>query len=74
MSKGTHFSSGIIVRDHPKGWMDENRILDWLKNVWAKGKGEVVKKPLLHIWHAFEARPSEKIKQLFSEMGSSVAM
>lgn len=45
--------------------MDENRILDWLKNVWGKRKGFVFKKSSLIVWDAFKAHCIEKVKNLF---------
>ena len=36
LPKTMKFPAGVIVRAHPKGWMDESGTIDWLEKVWNR--------------------------------------
>ena len=49
LPKGMKFPLGVIVRTHPKGWMDENLVEDWLHHVWLR-VGTLLNHPSLLVW------------------------
>ena len=44
LPKTAVFPSGELVHAHEKGWMNETRVIDWMKNMWNKRPGAVFKK------------------------------
>ena len=62
LPKGMKFPKGIHVRVHPKGWMDENLMLDWLKTVWGRRQGGRLRRSLL-VLDAFRCHRMPSIKQ-----------
>ena len=42
--KGEKFPPGVVIHCHPKGWMDEEGIILWLKKVWDTRPGALLKK------------------------------
>lgn len=41
LPKAMKFPKGVHVRVHPKGWMEKNLMLDWLKPVWGRRQGSL---------------------------------
>lgn len=74
LPKGAKFPSGVVVRAHLKGWMDESGTLEWLDTVWGKRKGALLKKPSMLVWDAFRAHHTDKVKVRCREMKTSVAL
>jgi len=62
LPKGMKFPKGIHVRVHPKGWMDENLMLDWLKTVWGRRQDGHLQRSLL-VLDAFRCHRMPSIKQ-----------
>ena len=63
LPKSTVFPSGVLVRAHEKGWMNETGVIDWMKNVWNKRPGAVFNKRSLLVWDMFVAHRCEKVKK-----------
>ena len=59
--KGEKMPHGVLVHCQPKGWMDEDGILLWLKHVWDTRPGALLKKSLL-VWDQFSAHKTDKVK------------
>ena len=74
LPKGMKFPSGVLIRPHPKGWMDENGTKDWLENVWNKRQGGLLKKPAMLIWDMFSAHKTDDVKKLAKKINTSLAV
>jgi len=55
--------NGIIVKVHPKGWMDEELTNFWLKEVWCKRPGALLHKKSLLVWDMFRAHLTDSVKK-----------
>jgi len=73
MPKGVKFPQGVHVRVHPKGWMDEELVIDWLKTVWAKRNGRLLWCSLL-VLDAFHRRRMPSIKKKLVEDNADLAI
>lgn len=56
------FPSGVVIHQHPKGWMDEPGVIKWLSSVWERRNGGLLKKPSLLVWDQFKAHLTDKVK------------
>ncbi|XP_056407556.1 uncharacterized protein LOC130300905 [Hyla sarda] len=65
---------GVHVHVHPKGWMDEEGMKLWLKNVWGKRPGASLRKPCLLVLDAFRSHLTETIKQEFQKFKTDIAV
>lgn len=74
LPKNANFPSGVTVRAHQKGWMDETGTKDWLNNIWNKRPGALLRKPSLLVWDAFAAHRSDAIKQQAERMKTTLAV
>jgi len=57
------FPNGVIVKVHPKGWMDENLVNEWLDLVWFSRPGALLKPQALLVWDQFRAHLCDSVKQ-----------
>uniref|UniRef100_K7FIA3 HTH CENPB-type domain-containing protein n=1 Tax=Pelodiscus sinensis TaxID=13735 RepID=K7FIA3_PELSI len=53
MPKNVIFLNTVHMRVHPKGWIDEALMFDWLQTVWAKRPGGLMRKRSLIVLDAF---------------------
>ena len=56
------FPRGIIIHQHPKGWMDEDGVLLWLNKAWGQRSGALMKQPSLLVWDQFRAHLTDRVK------------
>ena len=68
------FPNGVIVKVHPKGWMDESLILEWINEVWNKRPGALLKPKSLLVWDQFMAHLCEEVKQKLKMVKSQQAV
>uniref|UniRef100_H3AXG2 HTH CENPB-type domain-containing protein n=1 Tax=Latimeria chalumnae TaxID=7897 RepID=H3AXG2_LATCH len=54
------FPSGVLVRVHLKGWIDEEGT--WLKKVWSTRPGALCKRSIL-VWDMFRAHETDSVKK-----------
>ena len=66
LPKGMTWPKGVIVRCQDHGWMDNDLMIDWVKNVWGKRPGGLRQKSLL-VLDAFRCHKSDYIKTLLKE-------
>uniref|UniRef100_K7F6H3 HTH CENPB-type domain-containing protein n=1 Tax=Pelodiscus sinensis TaxID=13735 RepID=K7F6H3_PELSI len=64
MPKNVIFPNTIHVRVHPKDWIEEALMLDWLQTVWAKCPGGLMRKQSLIVLDAFWIIPGAMTKTL----------
>ena len=68
------FPSGVIVKVHPKGWMDESLILEWINEVWNKRPGALLRSNSLLVWDQFRAHLCDQVKQKLHSIRSHQAV
>ena len=56
------FPPGVIIKVHPKGWMDEKLINEWVEEVWNERPGGLRKVRSLLVWDMFWAHLCESVK------------
>ena len=56
--------SGVIVVVQEKGWVDKNLLQQWLKNLWDRWPGPLLKKKSLLVWDMFKAHLMDLVKCL----------
>ena len=71
--KGEKMPHGVLVHCQPKGWMDEDGILLWLKHVWDTRPGALLKKSLL-VWDQFSAHKTDKVKARLKLLKTTLAV
>ena len=67
------FPAGIFVRVHPKGWMDDDLVKDWLGVVWARVGGLCRRRSLL-VLDAFRCHKTEQTKTTLRRLNTDLAM
>jgi hypothetical protein len=60
--------TGIIFEYNEKGWMTEDLMVEWLKEVWHKRPGALLKKRGMLVLDAFMGHLTEKVKTLASNL------
>ena len=60
--KGEKFLPGVVINCHPKGWMDEEGIILWLKKVWDTRPGALLKKKSMLLWDQFCSHLTDTVK------------
>lgn len=74
LPKGAKFPSGVVVRAHEKGWMDESGTLEWLEKVWNRRKGAAFRKPSMLVWDSFQAHLTDAVKEKCRQLKTEVAV
>lgn len=54
---------GVLVKVHPKGWMDEQLVNEWLKEIWFKRPGSLIDKRSILVWDMFRAHLVDSVKK-----------
>ena len=68
------FPKGIIVKVHPKGWMDEKLTEVWVDEVWQSRPGGLLKPPSLLVWDQFRAHKTDHIKKHLKNVRTTQAV
>lgn len=63
LPKGAKFPTGVVVKAHPKGWMDEKGTMDWLADVWNKRPGALLGQRSMLVWDMFRAHITDSVKE-----------
>lgn len=74
LPKGVKFVPGVLVQAHPKGWMDEERTIDWLKRVWNNRPGALMRKRSLMVWDMFRGHLTDAVKRNSRELNTDMAV
>uniref|UniRef100_A0A8C4STC8 HTH CENPB-type domain-containing protein n=1 Tax=Erpetoichthys calabaricus TaxID=27687 RepID=A0A8C4STC8_ERPCA len=61
--KNEKFPPGIIIRAQQKGWMDNDLVIDWLKCVWQRRLGSLLKMPNMLVMDSFRGHLTEGVKK-----------
>ena len=74
LPKGVKFPRRVHVGIHPKGWMDKAFCLDWLKTVWSKQPGGLLRKKSMLVLDAFRYYRMPSIKKKLVEDKTELAI
>ncbi|KAM7287750.1 hypothetical protein ISCGN_031441 [Ixodes scapularis] len=68
------FPSGVIVRAQEKGWMNDELVVDWLKNVWKNRPGGMLVKKSLLVLDSFRGHLTPKVRAELREAHMHLAV
>uniref|UniRef100_K7G368 DDE-1 domain-containing protein n=1 Tax=Pelodiscus sinensis TaxID=13735 RepID=K7G368_PELSI len=68
------FPKTVYVRVHPKGWIDEALMLDWLQTVGAKRPGGLMRKWSVIVLDAFHCHRMPSIKKMLQHDKTDLAI
>jgi hypothetical protein len=74
LPKKAKFPPGIIVRAHPKGWMDEDGVDCWLKNVWNRHPGALLCNKSMLVWDKFSSHLKDNVKKMAVGMRTDLSI
>uniref|UniRef100_K7FJ94 HTH CENPB-type domain-containing protein n=1 Tax=Pelodiscus sinensis TaxID=13735 RepID=K7FJ94_PELSI len=74
MPKNVIFPNTVHVHVHPKGWIDEALMLNWLQTVWAKQLGGLMRKRSLIVLDAFPCHRMPSIKKRLQQYKTDLAI
>ena len=66
--------NGVIVRVHPKGWMNEELVDDWLRCVWGRRVAGLTRRRSLLVLDAFRCHKTEGVKETMRKMNTDLAI
>ena len=69
-----NFPAGVVVHNHPKGWMDKSGVKIWIKKVWRARPGGFANTQSLLVWDPFSAHLTGTVKQQFRENKTATAV
>jgi len=70
-----NFPAGVIIKANPKGWMDEEMMSDWLREVYVKRPdGFFHKSPSLLIYDSMRAHLTDAVKAKVKKTNSELAI
>ena len=68
------FPPGVVVHNHPKGWMDVDGMKLWIQKVWSSRPGGLLRRRSLLVWDAFRAHLAEPVKRALQQTNTDVAV
>ncbi|KAK3925711.1 Pogo transposable element with KRAB domain [Frankliniella fusca] len=68
------FPNDVLVRVQKKGWMTEELMLDWLKNVWGRQPGALLQLESMLCLDAFRGHLTDPVKQKTKDMKSQMVI
>ena len=74
LPKGAKFTHGVVVKAHPKGWMDEKGTMDWLEAVWKKPPGALLRQQSLLVWDMFRAHITDDVKEKAKNLNTDLKL
>jgi hypothetical protein len=72
--KGENFPSGVIVRANEKGWMTSEMVVEWLKLVWFRRPGHLLKLKSLLVLDSYRGHITPAVKDAMKEADSDLAV
>ena len=69
-----NFPAGVVVHNHPKGWMDESGVKIWIEKVWQARPGGFANTQSLLVWDSFSAHLTDTVKQQLRENKTATAV
>lgn len=66
--------AGVIVRVHEKGWMEEKGMIDWIKTVWGRRPGSLLKNKSILVMDAFRGHLHDSVRQQLKLLKADIAV
>ncbi|GFS75306.1 pogo transposable element with KRAB domain [Trichonephila clavipes] len=70
----SNFTKSIFIHVHDKGWMDENGVKLWIKNIWQRHPGVIRNLQSLLVWDMFRSYLTDNTKKLLTECNTDIAV
>jgi hypothetical protein len=74
LPKSEAFPKDVIVRAQEKGWMMEERMLEWLKIVWGRMPRAFLNQPSILVLDAFKGHLTDTVKNQFRKMKTELVV
>jgi hypothetical protein len=74
LPKSEAFPKDVIVRPQEKGWMMEERLLEWLNIVWSHWLGAFLNQPSMLVLDAFKGQVTDSMKDKICKMKSDLVI
>lgn len=68
------FPKGVVVHVHEKGWMDEQGLKIWLKQVWCSRPGGLRKEKSLLVWDMFKCHLMDSVVAQLRSQKTDIAV
>ncbi|GFW84011.1 pogo transposable element with KRAB domain [Trichonephila clavipes] len=68
----SYFPKGVFLPGHEKGWMDENGVKLWIKNIWPRRPGALRNPQNLLVWDMFRSHLTDNTKKLLTECNTYI--
>ena len=72
--KSESFPKDVIVRAQEKGWMTEQLMLEWLKQVWSRRPGAFLNQPSMLVLDAFKGHVTDSVKDQLRKMKTELVV
>lgn len=72
--KKESFPPGMIVRANEKGWMNSELVLEWLKLVWLRRPGSMLRLPSMLVLDAFKGHTTPQVKEALKAARSDLVI
>ena len=69
-----NFPAGVVVHNHPKGWINESGVKIWIEKVWRARPGVFANTQSLLVWDSFSAHLTDTVKQQLRENKTATAV
>ncbi|GFX66183.1 pogo transposable element with KRAB domain [Trichonephila clavipes] len=70
----SNFPKGVFIHVHEKGWMDENGVKLWIKNIWQRRPGALRNPQSLLVWDMFRSHLTDNTKKLLTECNTDIVV
>lgn len=72
--KGVQFPKGLHVAVQENGWMEKNLMIDWVKKVWQRRPGGLLRRPSLLVLDSFRGHLMQEVKDVLKEGKTDMAL
>ncbi|KAJ8349892.1 hypothetical protein SKAU_G00250220 [Synaphobranchus kaupii] len=70
-----NFPAGVVIKANPKGWMDEEKMSEWLREIYVKRPGGFFHTaPSLLIYDSMRAHITDAVKKQVKQTNSELAV
>ena len=69
-----NFPSGVIIHVQEKGWMDDQGCSKWIKEVWDRRPGSLLKPKSMLVWDMFKSHLTESTKSALRSVKTDMAV
>ncbi|GFS57486.1 pogo transposable element with KRAB domain [Trichonephila clavipes] len=70
----SNFPKDVFIHVHEKGWMDENGVKLWIKNIWQRRLGALRNPQSLLVWDMFRSHLTDNMKKLLTECNTNITV